>query len=88
MAFPLEIITEKIEEDRDEPKYVSEYVSELEDRLRESHEVARRHLKASAIRQKFSYNTNANRHNYDKGDLVWRNQKKNVPGLKLKISRH
>jgi len=83
MAFPLEIITKKIE-DRDEPKYVSAYVSELEDRLRESHEVARKHMKASAIRQKCSYNTNAKRHNYDKGDLVWRN----VPGFKLKISRH
>jgi hypothetical protein len=72
MAFPLEIITDKIEEDMDKPKYVSEYVSELEDRLRESHEVARRHLKASAIRQKFSYNTNVKRHNYDKGDLCKR----------------
>ncbi|CAG2234713.1 unnamed protein product [Mytilus edulis] len=67
--------------------YTSEYVTELEERLREAHDLARKHLKKSAERQKILYNTNVKRHNYEKGDLVWRNQKKNTPGLKLKIAR-
>ncbi|CAC5408439.1 unnamed protein product [Mytilus coruscus] len=52
-----------------EPKYTSEYVTELEERLREAHDLARKHLKKSAERQKILYNTNVKRHNYVKGDL-------------------
>ena len=33
------------------------------------------------------YDANVKRKNYEVGDLVWRNQKKNIPGLKLKIAR-
>ena len=87
MSFPINIITEPIEEMSQDPKYTSEYVTELEERLREAHDLARKHLKKSAERQKILYNTNVKRHNYEKGDLVWRNQKKNTPGLKLKIAR-
>ncbi|VDI10971.1 Hypothetical predicted protein [Mytilus galloprovincialis] len=87
MSFPINIITEPIEEMSQDPKYTSEYVTELEERLREAHDLARKHLKKSAERQKILYNTNVKRHKYEKGDLVLRNQKKNTPGLKLKIAR-
>ncbi|CAC5386202.1 unnamed protein product [Mytilus coruscus] len=86
MSFPIDIITEQIDEMLPAPKYASTYVQELEERLKGAHDLARKHLKVSAERQKISYNTNVKRHNYEI-DLVWRNQKKNIPGLKLKIAR-
>jgi hypothetical protein len=54
----------------------------MEDRMRTAHGTARKHLKVSVKRQKMLYNTNVKYHIYEKGDLVWRNQKKNIPGLK------
>ena len=88
MSFPIDIITDKVDEAPHEPKYVSEYVKEMEDRMRTAHGTARKHLKVSVKRQKMLYNTNVKYHIYEKGDLAWRNQKKNIPGLKLKITRH
>lgn len=82
MSFPIDIITDTVDEAPNEPKYVSEYVKEMEDRIRTAHDTARKHLKVSAKRQKMLYNTNVKYHIYEKGDLVWRNQKKNIPGLK------
>lgn len=85
--LPLEIITEPIDENTEEPQFASDYVQELEERLRKAHDYARQHLKISAERQKLLYNARVKPKNYEVGDLVWRNQKKNTPGLKLKISR-
>jgi hypothetical protein len=82
MSFPIDIITDKVDEAPHEPKYVSEYVKEMEDRMRTAHDTARKHLKVSTKRQKMLYNTNVKYHIYEKGDLVWRNQKKHIPGLK------
>lgn len=82
MSFPIDIITDTVDEAPNEPKYVSEYVKEMEDRMQAAHDTARKHLKVSAKRQKMLYNTNVKYHIYEKGDLVWRNQKKNLPGLK------
>ena len=50
--------------------------------------MARNHLKISAERQRITYNLNVKKLGYEIGDLVWRNQKKNIPGLKSKIARH
>ena len=88
MSFPIDIITDKVDEAPHEPKYVSEYVKEMEDRMRTAHGTARKHLKVSVKRQKMLSNTNVKYPIYEKGDLAWRNQKKNIPGLKLKITRH
>ncbi|CAC5390376.1 unnamed protein product [Mytilus coruscus] len=41
MSFPINIITEPIEEMPQEPKYTSEYVTELEERLREAHDLTK-----------------------------------------------
>ena len=86
MSFPLDILTESITEE-DEPTHASDYIRNLEDRLRKSHNIAREHLKLSAERQRRLYNANVKSMDYKVGDMVWRNQKKNTPGLKLKISR-
>ncbi|CAC5408224.1 unnamed protein product [Mytilus coruscus] len=87
MSLPIDIITEQIDEMLPVPKYASTYIQELEERLKGAHDLARKHLKVSAERQKILYNTNVKRHNYEIGDLVWRNQKKKIPGLKLEIAR-
>ncbi|CAC5379340.1 unnamed protein product [Mytilus coruscus] len=87
MGLTINIITEPIKEMTQVPKYTSEYFTELEERLREAHDLARKHLKRSAERQKILYTTNVKRHNYERGDLVWRNQLKNTQGLTLKIAR-
>jgi hypothetical protein len=76
MSFPIDIITDKVDEAPHEPKYVSGYVKEMEDRMRTAHDMARKHLKVSDKREKVLYNTNVKYHIYEKGDLAWRNQKK------------
>ncbi|VDI26372.1 Hypothetical predicted protein [Mytilus galloprovincialis] len=86
MSFPINIITEPIEEMSQDPKYTSEYVTELEERLREAHDLARK-IRNQGKAEKFYITPMLKRHKYEKGDLVWRNQKKNTPGLKLKIAR-
>ena len=74
MNFPLDILTEPVD-DEDEAKHISEYVQDLEDRLRKSHNIAREHLKASSERQRRLYNANVKNINYEIGDMVWGNQK-------------
>jgi len=88
MSFPIDILTEKHEEITLEPIYSSKYVQDLEEQLRKAHELARNQLKISAERQRTTYNLNVRKMAYEVGDLVWRNQKKHVPGLKMKIARH
>ena len=55
--------------------------------LRDAHDFARATLKTAAERQKNSYDTKVRLVEYKVGDLVWRNQKKNVAGIKQKIAR-
>ena len=60
----------------------------LEDKLRKAHSFARKNLGNEAKRQKSIYDHNVREKKYGVGDLVWRNQKKNIPGQKTKIARH
>ena len=60
----------------------------LENNLKEGHEIARKNLNAAAKRQKMTYDVKVRPVTYKVGDLVWRNQKRNAPGLKSKIVRH
>ena len=47
------------------------YVSCLNDRMVNAHEVARKHLKQSAKVQKDAYDAKVSLHRYQPGDLVW-----------------
>ncbi|KAK3107787.1 hypothetical protein FSP39_022147 [Pinctada imbricata] len=87
ITFPLEILTEPLE-CQDETHFISEYVTQLDIYLNEAHEFARINIKAAAERQKINYDTKVRPVEYNIGDLVWRNQKKNIPGIKAKIARH
>jgi hypothetical protein len=49
--------------------------------LKEGHEIARKKLNAAAKRQKMTYDVKVRPVTYKVGDLVWRNQKRNAPGL-------
>jgi low affinity Fe/Cu permease len=88
MTFPLDMITDPIGIEKDERKLTSEYVRILENNLKEGHEIARKNLNAAAKRQKMTYDVKVRPVTYKVGDLVWRNQKRNAPGLKSKIVRH
>ena len=72
----------------EESENFTTYVEKLEKSLREAHDVARRHLKMAAERQKMVYDNKVKLQTYKVGDLVWRNQKKSLPGIKTKIARH
>lgn len=88
MTFPLDMITDPIGIEKDERKLTSEYVRILENNLKEGHEIAGKKLNAAAKRQKMTYDVKVRPVTYKVEDLVWRNQKRNAPGLKSKIVRH
>ena len=88
MTFPLDMITDPIGIEKDERKLTSEYVRILENNLKEGHEIARKNLNTAAKKQKMTYDVKVRPVTYKVGDLVWRNQKRNAPGLKSKIVRH
>lgn len=88
MRFPIDFITEKLNIEGRERTFVTEYVANLEDRLSEAHKIARLNLGISAERQKLIYDAGVKSKRYSVGDMVWRNQKKNVVGRKSKIARH
>ena len=88
MTFPLDMITDPIGIEKDERKLTSEYVRILENNLKEGHEIVRKNLNAAAKRQIMTYEVKVRPLTYKVGDLVWRNQKRNAPGLKSKIVRY
>lgn len=89
MQFPLNFITSNIEEDPEETcLFTTDYVLDLQENLREIHDLAREHLRGAAERQQKIYDGTVRNQNYSVGNLVWRNQKKNIPGRKSKIARH
>jgi hypothetical protein len=55
MTFPLYMITDPIEIEKDERKLTSEYVRILENNLKEGHEIARKNVNAAAKRQKLYF---------------------------------
>ena len=48
-----------------------DYISTLRSKLQRGHEIARKHLAASAIRQKEFYDSKGSFHSYNPGSLVW-----------------
>ncbi|CAC5398973.1 unnamed protein product [Mytilus coruscus] len=88
MKFPLDVISERIEQDEPQTEFASDYANKLEEKLREAHKIAREHLKVASERQKFQYDENIKEKIYSDGQLVWRNQKQNISGKKVKICRN
>lgn len=52
MKFPLDIITDSVETKENEDFNTYMYVAKLEKNLKEAHDVARKHIKMAAKRQK------------------------------------
>lgn len=89
MRTPLDLMTEKLKDNGvpEESQMATEYADQLEENLRKAHRFARENLGVEAKRQKSVYDRNVRSKTYKVGDLVYRNQKKNVPGKKAKIAR-
>ncbi|CAC5364369.1 unnamed protein product [Mytilus coruscus] len=56
--IPLDVISERIEQDEPQTEFASDYANKLEEKLREAHKIAREHLKVASERQKFQYDEN------------------------------
>jgi hypothetical protein len=82
MRMPLDLMTEKLR--NNENMLATEYAASLEENLRNAQRFARENLGLEAKLQKFTYDRNVRSRNYEVGDLVWRNQRRNVPERKLK----
>ncbi|MCG7878552.1 MAG: hypothetical protein N0C90_19805 [Candidatus Thiodiazotropha endolucinida] len=90
IMLPIDILTDGIpdEESVNSERDVSSFVPQLQFNLKKTHAFVRKNLSKSADKQKKHYDCHVREMNYKVGDLVWRNQKKTVPGVKTKITRH
>ena len=72
VRFPAEIIYGSATEQGDSRiTNYGDYVNQLCDRMQEAHEIVRKHLGASAKRQKQDYDAKLSFHKYEVGDCVW-----------------
>ena len=69
VRLPVEVLVSTRQEE-DATSY-GDYVSALRSKLQRGHEIARKHLAASAIRQKEFYDSKGSFHSYTPGNLVW-----------------
>lgn len=88
MRYPLDLISDSAFQENSNYECHSDFVSDLQQKLKSVYAFARAHLSSAAARQKRQYDLKAKQINYEKGQLVWRNQKRNLIGRKLKIARH
>ena len=88
MRFPLDVISEAVPKQENEYQNVPEFVSNLQDNLRSTHAFVRTQLSRTAERQNRQYDMGIKVFTYKKGQLVWRNQKRNIPCRKAKVARH
>ena len=71
VRFPAEIIYGSATEQGDSRiTNCGDYVNQLCDRMQEAHEIARKHLGASAKRQKLDYDAKLSFHKYEVGDCM------------------
>ena len=90
IVLPIDILTDDIAEEGtvESEDDISGFVPQLQSNLKRIHAFVRNHLSKSAEKQKKHYDSHVKEICYKVGDLVWRNQKKTVPGVKTKIMRH
>ena len=65
-----------------------EYVDTLRTRMQTAHEIARRHLEASAVRSKDIYDRKVALNRYDVGDLVWCLEESKKVGVAPKLEHN
>ena len=72
MRLPLDVMVGQPRPHEGQYSCEVEYISWLRNTLRESHDIARRHLKVAAQRQKTTYDRKSKPTSFQVGDLVWR----------------
>ena len=71
VRMPYEVILNNTTSQREPITSYGEYVSQLRSKLNKSHEVARKHLQNTAVKQKKRYDAKCVVNKYQQGDLVW-----------------
>ena len=90
IVLPIDILTDSLTEEGivETEDNINGFVPQLQSNLKRKHAFVRNNLSKSAEKQKKHYDSHVKEISYNVGDLVWRNQKKTVPGVKTKITRH
>lgn len=86
MRLPVELVTGHVN-DKHHSSLPSEYVRTLENSLSELYQLVRDATGNDAVRQKRYYDRNVRETNYEVGDLVRRNQRPILKGIKAKLAR-
>ena len=89
IALPIDILSPIISETVDQnEKFVTEYAFDLQNRLKDTYSLVQKNLQKVSVLQKRQYDARLKAFDYSEGDLVWRNQRRCLPGIKKKIKRH
>ena len=72
---------------KEEPLDKYSFVQDLQEKMLKAHDVARRHMKASAKRSKEVYDAKMSFHQYNQGDVVWCLQETRKVGVSPKLVR-
>ena len=88
MLQPLDLSTETLAEQANPVQNETEYVKQLRSKMKAMYTLLRENLQKASERQKKHYDCRVKEHNYQVGDLIWRNQKQCLTGLKATILRH
>ena len=88
ITLPLDLLAPRVEEQEEPDCFMAEYVSNLQIKIKHAYSLVEENLHKAAVRQKKQYDMNVKAFDYSVGDLVWRNQKQALPGVKTKIKRH
>jgi len=88
MRLPVDLMFSNPEDDPDQPTVqLSDYVANLEDRLRIIHELVRKKLKLKSDPMKMKLDHRPAVGNYNEGDAVWLYQPRRKKGLSPKLQR-
>lgn len=89
ITIPLDLLSPVISEEvGQKEQLVTEYASNLQNRLKDTYSFVQKNLNKASVRQKRQYDTRVKAYDFNEGDLVWRNQKQCLHGMKTKIKRH
>lgn len=90
IVLPVDILTDNVcaKDTNETEEKVNGFMPKLQSNVKKIHAFVRKSLSKSAKKQKKHYDAHVKEMKYEVGDLVWRNQKKTLPGVKTKITRH
>ncbi len=83
VRLPLEIVTPAKE--KPQATQYGEYVGTLRENLIHAHEITRKHLEQSALRQQDAYDCKVQLHRYQPGDQIWYLNEMRRPGISPKL---